>query len=152
MATAPLEYRLLDILIHWEACRAQAPDPRAEDGSTDRPELVDERRSRIEAVRAMAPVLDSETAVQSSTPADLDPETGRRETPTGIRGRRQFKALGTAPVVLPTAGTGGPSRQRTRRRKTLPETPPATNRPYPRGVSTRSRVCDRSRRTQSTAR
>ncbi len=78
MAAAPFEDRLIDLLIQWEESRRQGPDLRAEDLCSDCPELVEELRHRIEAVRAMGPVIGAETMAQRSTP--WDSECGDGET------------------------------------------------------------------------
>jgi serine/threonine protein kinase len=70
MATAPVEDRLIDLLIHWDESVRQGRERCAEELCSDCPELVEELRRRIEAVRAMSPVIDGASTGQRSTPGD----------------------------------------------------------------------------------
>jgi serine/threonine-protein kinase len=70
MAPAPLEDRLLDLLISWEDSRRQGRELRPEELCADCPALCDELRRRMEAVQALAPILDVATTPDDTTTGD----------------------------------------------------------------------------------
>ena len=104
MAAAPFEDRLIDLLIQWEESRRQGPDLRPEDLCSDCPELVEELRHRIEAVRAMGPVIGAETMARRRHPGTPNAEMERRITLCLMScGPRRFTGPNT---VTPVAARG----------------------------------------------
>ena len=68
MAKGPVESRLLDLLIQWKKSVRNGRELSAEDLCVHCPELIDELRLMIEAVRAMVPV-----AAIDALPAEFRP-------------------------------------------------------------------------------
>ena len=72
MATAPIEDRLLELLVKWDEFHRQGRDVTPEELCSECPELVEELRSRIDIFRKMGSVLATGPNGLLSTPGEAN--------------------------------------------------------------------------------
>src|SRR5699024_6877749 len=68
MATAPLEDRLLSLLVRWDELHRQGREVSPEELCAECPELVEELRRRIEVLRNVGSALDTAPTESLSAP------------------------------------------------------------------------------------
>ncbi len=93
MSSSPTEERLDELLLRWDELRRQGRDISAEELCGDVPELLAELRRRIEVVRAMDSVLETESTEFSATPRvpGSDGARARPELPDALHASAVYR-------------------------------------------------------------